>query len=76
MNDPRPSVPPTPAPSAGWVPTTSTWAGGGLGLAAAQIVCGLWQHFTHSPVDAPTAAAIATVCTAAIGYFFPDGGRR
>ena len=72
MNTPNPSE----QQPQGWVPTNSTLAGGGLGLASSQIILAIWKQVFHGDVDPETAASLAVVCTAAIGYFFPDGGRR
>lgn len=67
----------TPEPvKQGWVPTASTLAGGGLGLALAQIIIALIQYVIHQQISAEVSCSIGTVCTAAVGYIFPDGGRK
>lgn len=72
MNTPFPVNP----PQVGWVPTTSTVGGGLLGGALAQLLCALIDAYAVHPIGSATAAALTTVCVFAVGYFFPDGGRR
>lgn len=69
MNSPNP-VPP------GWKPTTSTIGGAAVGTAIAQLVTALIQTFAHITISAETGGAITTVCVAAAGYLFVDGGRK
>ena len=63
-------------PKPGWLPTTSTLAGGGLGVAVAQLIVAGLQQIFHLTVSPETGVSLGVVCTAAIGYFFPDGGRK
>lgn len=72
MNTPFPVNP----PPSGWTPTTSTVGGGLLGGALAQLLCALAETYTPHPLSSATAAALTTVCVFAVGYFFPDGGRK
>lgn len=79
MENERPSIPvniPVSTPAApGWKPTTSTVAGAMLGGAVAQIIVAILTKLNWTP-DPMTAGAITTVCTFAVGYLFPDGGRK
>ena len=70
---PMTPIPVTDAPKAGWAPTPSTY-GSSAGGALAVVLCGLAASFNH-PLDATTAAALATVCSAGVGYFL-SGGRK
>lgn len=72
---PMPIPPVVPAKS-GWTPTVSTIAGGGLGMAVAQLIVAALQSLFHVVVSPETGVSIGMVCTAAIGYAFPDGGRK
>lgn len=67
---------PDPVQSKGWQPTTSTMAGAVLGGALAQLITAGFESVTHSILSAPTAGALSTVCVFAVGYLFPDGGRK
>jgi hypothetical protein len=75
----RPQIPvniPVSDPKApGWKPTTSTVAGSMLGGAVAQIIVAVLTKLDWAP-DSVTAGAITTVCIFAVGYLFPDGGRK
>ena len=77
MNSPEP-IPAAPAAQtkAGWTPTTSTMAGAVLGGALGEIIVSTIEYFTHQTIGSGTASAIGTVCVFAVGYFFPDGGRK
>lgn len=66
MNSPNP-VPP------GWNPTNSTYATA-IGGALATVIVGVLASFHHT-LDSVTAAGLATVCGAFVGYFF-NGGRK
>lgn len=68
-------IPPNNTPPPGWRPTTSTVAGGVLGGAVSQLVIFTLSKFGVE-LDAATAGALTTVCVFAIGYLFPDGGRK
>jgi hypothetical protein len=66
-----------PEPPSGWTPTVSTIAGAGLGGSAAYLVIKGISFFFHQTGFDPTAyVALTAVCNGAIGYFFPDGGRK
>lgn len=67
---------PVPPESPGWKPTQSTMGGAILGTAIAQLVTALIETFSHLAISAATGGAITTVCVAAAGYFFADGGRK
>lgn len=69
------NIPVTPPAQAGWKPTSSTVGGALLGGALAQIIVAILTKLNWAP-DPMTAGAITTVCTFAVGYFFPDGGRK
>lgn len=61
----------------GWKPTASTLAGGGLGGSIAYLIVLGFDKVLHQTGFDPLAyVALTTVCTTAIGYFFPDGGRK
>lgn len=60
----------------GWTPTVSTAAGGALGLALAQIIIAIIQYVIHQQISSEVSCSIGTVCTAAVGYLFPEGGRK
>lgn len=70
--DPIPVSPPV----RGWQPTTSTMAGAVLGGALAQLVAAGIETLSHVPLSSATAGALSTVCVFAVGYLFPDGGRK
>ena len=72
MNTPIPVNP----PQVGWKPTTSTVAGAALGTAVAQLIIAGLESMIHHSVASATGGAITTVCIFAIGYLFPDGGRK
>lgn len=65
-----------PDPSSGWKPTTSTVGGAILGTAVAQLITACIEQFAHITLNSQTGGAITTVCIFAVGYFFPDGGRK
>ena len=67
---------PNPVPSAGWRPTTSTMAGAVLGGALAQLIGAGFETLSHVTLSSATAGALSTVCVFAVGYLFPDGGRK
>lgn len=69
------NIPVTDAKAAGWKPTNSTVGGAVLGGALGQIVCAILTKLNWAP-DPVTAGAITTVCIFAVGYLFPDGGRK
>ena len=71
MQDPEPN-----GPQPGWQPTTSTVGGAAIGAAFAQIILALSDQCFHASIGAATASAITTLCVAAAGYFFKDGGRK
>ena len=59
---------------AGYAPSSSTWASG-IGGAAAVVIISLVHQTLHWHVDAETAAAITTLCSALAGYL-PQSGRK
>lgn len=63
-------------PKSGWTPTNSTLGGAILGGALGQIVVASFDQIFHITISLATAGAINTVCIFAVGYFFPDGGRK
>ncbi len=63
-------------PPTGWKPTTSTLGGAGFGLALAQIIIAVCDQYFKTPLSPELASAVTTVTVAAIGYIFPDGGRK
>jgi hypothetical protein len=71
MQNPEP-----PDQSAGWRPTTSTYAGGALGLVVGQFIVALGNQYLPHPFSPELANAIGALCPIVIGYFFPDGGRK
>ena len=71
MQNPEPNQ-----PSSGWNPTVSTLAGGGIGGSLAYLIIRLIDAVFHTPFNALDYVALTTVCTTAVGYFFPDGGRK
>lgn len=60
----------------GWIPTTSTLGGAGIGLAAAQVIVAICDQYFQHALSPELASAITTLCVAAAGYIFKDGGRR
>lgn len=60
----------------GWKPTASTVAGGGIGGCIAYLIIRIVDACFHAPFNALDYVALTTVCTTAVGYFFPDGGRK
>lgn len=63
-------------PPAGWRPTTSTVMGAAAGGALAQVAIAVLETLSHQLISSQTAGAISTLCVLAVGYFFPDGGRK
>lgn len=63
-------------PATGWVPTASTTVGAVLGGAIGQVIVASLDQLTHITISLATAGAINTICIFAIGYLFPDGGRK
>ena len=66
---------PTPSKT-GWVPTVSTVAGGGIGLAIGQFIVALCDQFFHSPIGPELSSAITGICVTGANYLIPDGGRK
>jgi hypothetical protein len=66
-----------PIPPTGWKPTASTLGGAGIGAALSVVVVTILGKYLHTQiVDPNVAIAINTLCVAAAGYLFPDGGRK
>lgn len=63
-------------PAAGWTPTASTAAGGGLGLVAGQFIVALCNQYFSHPLSPELASATTGLCVIVAGYLFPDGGRK
>lgn len=66
---------------AGWMPTKSTMIGGSAGYVVAQVVTPaidflVSTYLTHAPLTPSTRDAVTALCIMAVGYFFPDGGRK
>lgn len=72
MQNPEPDT----IPKAGWTPTASTLAGGGIGGSVAYLIILCADKVFHTTFDPLAYVALTSVCSTAIGYFFPDGGRK
>lgn len=71
MQDPEPN-----GPKSGWVPTTSTIAGAGVGGCIAYLIIRVVDAIFHTPFNALDYVALTTICNGIAGYLFPDGGRK
>lgn len=68
---------PDPVPSrSGWVPTTSTLAGAGMGAYVANLIIAGIEYYGHLTLSSMVVTSIAGLCVGLAGYLFPDGGRR
>lgn len=67
---------PDPLPPNGWRPTQSTVGGALLGAAISQVIIAFAETYWGYEISSQTSGAITTICVAAAGYFFPDGGRK
>jgi hypothetical protein len=63
-------------PKAGWTPTASTAAGGGIGLTLGEFIVAFCDQYLSHPLSAALASATTGLCIILAGYFFPDGGRK